>query len=122
MSATPSPDMQQIEDKARRLRLIGVEGTKHVIIKNNKYGDAIRKVAAKMLADYPDGIRPDQYGDLLLWVRVQDKLTRVGSYTPERREADDESSWADIRGYGMLGEEKDLDPTEKGLPPGEHNV
>jgi hypothetical protein len=115
-------DMKRIEAKAKRLRQIGVEGTKHVILKNNKYGDAIRKVAAKMRADYPDGVSPDQYEDMLLWVRCQDKLTRVGSYTPERREADDESPWSDIRGYGMLGEEKDLDPASEGLPPGKYDV
>jgi hypothetical protein len=115
-------DQEAMEKKAQRLRLIGVRGTQHVISKNNKYGDAIRKVALKLRADYPDGIRPDQYEDLLLWVRTQDKLTRIASYTPERREADDESPWADVRGYGLLGEEKDLSPDVTGLPPGEYEV
>lgn len=115
-------DEKAIEAKAKRLRLVGVDGTKQVIAKNAKYSDAIRKVWDKMLADYPNGITPDQYGDLLLWVRVQDKLTRAAAMTPERREADDESPWADIRGYGMLGEEKDLDPKVDGLAPGEYEV
>jgi len=117
-----SPDELRVAAKAKRLRLIGLEGTKHVIMKNSKYGDAIRKVAAKMLADYPDGVRPDQYADLLLWVRVQDKLTRIGSYTPERREADEESPWSDVRGYGTLGQEKDLDPCIEGIEPGKYDV
>ena len=71
---------------------------------------------------YPEGIRPDQYSDLLLLVRVLDKLIRIATYTPERREADDESPWADVRGYGILGEEKDMDPEEEGLAPGEYKV
>ena len=115
-------DAELRERKANRLRLIGILGTRHVIEKNDKYGDAIRKVAAKMVADFPDGVTPDQYPDLLLWVRCQDKLTRVASYTPERREADDESPWADIRGYGMLGEEKDLSDADNGIDPGLHAV
>lgn len=117
-----SDDLKLRRRKADRLRLVGVRGTKQVIDKNEKYSDAIRKVHMKMLVDYPDGIRPDQYGDVLLWVRVQDKMTRVSAFTPERREADDESPWADIRGYGLLGEEKDLDPEEEGLAPGEYEV
>ena len=115
-------DESAIVRKAERLRLVGVCGITQVIEKNAKYSDAIRKVAQKMLVDYPNGIAPDQYADVLLWVRVQDKLTRVAAITPERREADDESPWADIRGYGMLGEEKDLDPDIGGLKAGSCEV
>ena len=115
-------DQDLIARKARRLRFVGVRGTKQVIDKNNKYSDAIRKVALKMKADYPDGVQPNQYEDLLLWVRTQDKLTRIASYTPERREADDESPWSDVRGYGLLGEEKDLPEGEEGIDPGKYEV
>jgi hypothetical protein len=108
--------------KANRLRLLGVAGTKQVIEKNDKYSDAIRKVWEKMLIDYPDGVHPSQYGDMLLYVRVQDKMTRVASHTPERRAKDDESPWSDIRGYGLLGEEKDLDEGDEGLDPGKYEV
>jgi hypothetical protein len=115
-------DEKAIALKANRLRFVGVQGTKQVINKNAKYSDAIRKVRDKMLADYPNGITPNQYGDVLLWVRVQDKLTRAAAMTPDRRAADDESPWADIRGYGMLGEEKDLDPDNEGFIAGEYEV
>ncbi len=113
-------DDELIEKKANRLRYVGLQGTIHTIVKNKKYGDAVRKTTELLKVLYPEGIRLDQYSDLLLLVRVQDKMVRLASYTPERRGQDDESPWADIRGYGILGEEKDLDPSVEGLLPGEH--
>ena len=115
-------DEELIARKANRLRQIGLEGTIHTIVKNEKYGDAVRKTIDILYALYPDGIQPYQYADLLLLVRVLDKLVRIASYTPERRGKDDESPWADIRGYGILGEEKDLDPSCEGLPHGEYSL
>lgn len=111
-----------VKVKAKRLRLLGVKGTRQVIEKNSKYGDAIRKVAEKMRVDYPNGVNLDQYEDMLLWVRTQDKLSRIASYTPERRAADDESPWGDVRGYGLLGEEKDLPFDIDGIDPGAYEV
>ena len=113
-------DDELIQRKANRLRYVGARGTTHTIIKNRKYGDAVRKTTEILKILYPEGIRPDQYSDLLLLVRVQDKMVRIASYTPERREQDDESPWGDVRGYGNLGEEKDLDPDEEGILPGEY--
>jgi hypothetical protein len=115
-------DDELIARKADRLRMIGVLGTIQTIDKNRKYGDAVRKTLGILQELYPEGIRPDQYSDLLLLVRVLDKLIRIATYTPERREKDDESPWSDVRGYGTLGEEKDLDPEEPGLVPGEYTV
>jgi len=115
-------DDELIARKARRLRLVGLQGVTHTIEKNRKYGDAVRKTLGMLNELYPEGIRPDQYSDLLLLVRVMDKLIRIATYTPERREADDESPWADVRGYGILGEEKDLDPSAEGLQAGEYKI
>lgn len=115
-------DDELIEKKADRLRYVGLMGVLHTINKNRKYGDAVRKTVEILKILYPEGIRPDQYSDLLLLVRVQDKMVRIASYTPERRELDDESPWADVRGYGILGEEKDLDPDMEGLLPGEYDL
>ena len=115
-------DRELIERKAKRLRLVGLEGARITIERNKKYGDAVRKTLGILEELYPDGIQPNQYSDLLLLVRVLDKLIRIASYTPDRRAADDESPWADVRGYGILGEEKDLDPKETGLEPGEYEI
>jgi len=115
-------DEELIAKKADRIRKVGLEGTKHTIEKNQKYGDAVRKTIGILGTLYPEGIRPDQYPDLLLLVRVLDKVVRISSYTPERRAEDDESPWADIRGYGILGEEKDLDALEEGIPPGKYEL
>lgn len=117
-----SNDREQIANKANRLRYVGKLATQRTIDKNAKYGDAIRKVAAKMRVDFPDGISIDQYDDMLLWVRAQDKLSRIAAYDPVRRQEDPESPWADISGYGQLGEEKDLPEKEVGLPPGEYEL
>ncbi len=117
-------DDELIERKARRLRKVGRDGVLHTIDKNRQYGDAVRKTVDILHALFPDGIRPDQYGDLLLIVRVQDKMVRLASYNSKThpRSADDESPWADVRGYGILGEEKDMDPAEDGMAPGVYEL
>lgn len=115
-------DDEIIARKANRIRRVGLDGVAHTIDKNRKYGDAVRKTLGILQELYPGGIRPDQYSDLLLLVRVLDKLIRIATYTPERRDADDESPWSDVRGYGILGEEKDLDPDDEGIGPGEFTL
>jgi hypothetical protein len=72
--------------------------------KNVAYGGAVGKAGAFLQLLYPDGIKPEQYGDLLALVRVFDKQMRIAT----AKDALGENPWRDIAGYGVLMcEEKD---------------
>ena len=47
--------------------------------KNKQYGDAINNTAEFLILLFPEGIKPDQYKDLGIIVRVYDKLKRVAN-------------------------------------------
>lgn len=66
--------------------------------KNKQYGDAFNRSGSILEILYPDGIRPEQYRDMLGVIRVVDKLFRIanGKQGPE-------DPWQDIAGYGLLG-------------------
>jgi hypothetical protein len=83
-----------------KLRAVGEDVARVVVEKNRAYGDAINKVADVMHTLFPDGITPDKYMDMLLIVRVLDKLSRIADGDPE---AFDETPWRDIAGYGICG-------------------
>lgn len=71
--------------------------------KNAAYGDAFSKTGDFLKLLYPNGIRPDQYGDALCLVRIFDKQMRIAN----KKEAFGESPYRDIVGYGILGVAKD---------------
>ena len=68
--------------------------------KQAAYGDAIMAVEQMMLVLYPDGVKPEQYRDMLLLVRTMDKQCRIAKGD---KTAFGESPWLDIAGYGLLG-------------------
>jgi len=70
-----------------------------VAAKNEAYGDSARTAESMLGLLYPSGVRVDQYRDMLLVVRVLDKLSRVS----HKKDAFGESPWGDIAGYGLLG-------------------
>jgi hypothetical protein len=86
-------------EKPDRIRALGVELGQVVAEKNQAYGDAIASVGPALRLLFPDGIRPEQYDDLGLIVRVWDKLSRV----THDKGFGGESPWRDLAGYGILG-------------------
>ena len=66
--------------------------------KNIAYGDAFSKAGDLLKVLYPDGISPSQYVDVLVTVRILDKLFRIAN----SKDAFGESAWQDIAGYGIL--------------------
>lgn len=66
--------------------------------KNQAYGSSFLDAAKIMAILYPDGIRPDQYEDATVMVRVIDKLKRVAT----DNDPYGEDPWEDITGYGLL--------------------
>lgn len=84
-------DATEYEDHAREIGKLVDE-------KQRAYGDSFHKSGSMLRTLYPDGIRIDQYDDMLTMVRVIDKLFRVAT----DRDALGESPWRDIAGYGIL--------------------
>jgi hypothetical protein len=77
--------------------------------KNAAYGSAFQVSGDVLRLFYPDGVKPEQYKDLLLVARICDKLMRIAS----RKDAFGESPYKDIAGYAILGISMD---TPKGGP------
>lgn len=66
--------------------------------KQAAYGDAFGRAGDVLRILYPNGIKPEQYDDLLAVTRVIDKLFRIAT----RKDAFGESPWRDINGYSLL--------------------
>ena len=64
------------------------------------YGESFHKAGAFLRLLYPDGVKPEQYDDLLCLVRIFDKQMRIAT----AKDALGESPYSDIAGYGLLGE------------------
>ena len=77
--------------------------------KNKSYGDAFDKAGDFLKLLYPNGIEPNQYGDMLVVARVFDKLMRVAT----DKDAFGENPWEDIVGYGILKSTKGEDTGDK---------
>lgn len=71
--------------------------------KNKAYGNSFNLSGDVLKIFYPDGIKPEQYSDMLAIVRILDKLFRIAT----RKDAFGESPYRDIAGYGLLGIMKD---------------
>lgn len=71
--------------------------------KNASYGDSIGTSAQAFKLLYPEGIKPEQYGNVLILIRIWDKMKRIAA-------GHSEDSWQDIAGYAIRmcrDEEKD---------------
>jgi hypothetical protein len=79
--------------------------------KNKAYGSAFDKCGDFLRVLYPEGIKPEQYKDMLCIVRVFDKLMRIAtSYDgTEEKKVD---AYSDLMGYGLLGLRASLEEKE----------
>jgi len=69
--------------------------------KNTAYGDAAGKSVEYLKLLYPDGVKPEQYQNMLLLVRDFDKNMRIAT----DEDALGESPWGDKAGYAILAVE-----------------
>jgi len=67
--------------------------------KQRAYGDSFGRSGECLRQMYPEGIKPEQYDDLLTIARILDKLFRIAN----NPDAFDENPYQDIVGYGLLG-------------------
>lgn len=66
--------------------------------KQKAYGDAFGMAGDFLALLYPDGIKPEQYSDMLTLVRIFDKMCRIAN----KKNAFGESPFRDINGYSLL--------------------
>lgn len=78
---------------------IGRNLGKLVADKQQAYGDSFGKSRHVLEVLFPDGVKPDQYRDLLCITRIIDKLFRLAT----KPDYNQESPYLDIMGYGLLG-------------------
>jgi hypothetical protein len=67
--------------------------------KNAAYGDSFSKSGEFLKLLYPEGVKPEQYAEMLVLVRIFDKQMRIAT----DRDALGENPFQDIAGYGILG-------------------
>jgi len=67
-------------------------------VKQSQYGNSVGTAPAILALLYPDGVRVEQYADLLTVVRMLDKLKRVATAAAD----DPEDAWLDLCGYTLL--------------------
>lgn len=66
--------------------------------KNKAYGDSFAKTADFLNLLYPNGIKPEDYGNALALVRIFDKMMRIAT----DKDAFGENPFSDIGGYAIL--------------------
>ena len=81
---------------------IGSTVGKLVEDKQKAYGDSFGRSGRCLGEMFPNGIKVDQYGDLLTIARILDKLFRIAN-DPD---AFDENPYQDIVGYALLAMRK----------------
>ncbi len=69
-------------------------------VKNEAYGNAFSKITEILKILYPEGIKPEQYQDLGLVIRILDKLSRIA----KDNDPLGESPFQDIAGYAILAQ------------------
>ncbi len=77
---------------------IGAELGSLVDEKNRKYGQSFAKSGDFLRMLWPDGIKPDQYQDMLTIIRIFDKMNRIAT----DKDAFGEDPFSDITGYALL--------------------
>ena len=84
---------------SKSLKELAEDISKLVQEKQEAYGDSFGKSGECLRQMYPNGIKPDQYDDLLTITRILDKLFRIAN----NPNAFNENPYQDINGYSLLG-------------------
>jgi len=77
--------------------------------KQEAYGDSFGKSWEILKVLYPNGVKIEQYIDLLSTVRIIDKLFRIAN----QKSAFEENPYDDIIGYSLLGSIKNIKNNDK---------
>ena len=93
---------QEPAPTSSNFELIAARIGKLVTEKNKAYGNAFMVSSDILKLIFPNGVKPEQYTDLLLVNRIIDKLLRIA----KDKNAFGEDPFEDITGYGILGVSK----------------
>jgi len=93
----------ELQDRAVRFERIAEDIGKLVAEKNAAYGDSFNKCGEFLKLLYPNGVKPEQYADMLALVRVFDKQMRIAT----DKDALGENPWRDCAGYAILALARD---------------
>lgn len=74
--------------------------------KNQQYGESFAKAGEFLKILYPDGVKPEQYRDMLALARIFDKTMRIANGNKG-----EENAYKDLAGYGILMS-KDMEDEE----------
>lgn len=88
-----------------RYEALGQEIGALVDQKNQAYGSSFSDSEVFLRLLYPDGIAPEAYPDVLLLVRIWDKVKRIAT-AAGRPDPMAESPYRDLAGYALLGAAK----------------
>lgn len=69
-----------------------------VVEKQAAYGDAFGKSGEVLEVLYPNGVKPEDYTNLLTVARILDKLFRIAN----QQDAFGEDPYSDVLGYSLL--------------------
>ncbi len=83
-----------------------------LVVKNKAYGNSFNTSGEILRVLYPEGVKPDQYEDLLSVARIIDKLYRI-SNKKNGKDQMGESPYEDLAGYSILGAVRDMGITEE---------
>lgn len=88
--------------------------------KRKQYGSTDQLASAMLKLAYPNGITPEKYNDVLVFIKITEKLIRISSSDIEEQSKSD--AYGDIIGYGLLGLHKDKlagkkTPEQQVIPP-----
>jgi hypothetical protein len=97
---------------------IGNEIGKLVEEKQIAYGDSFGKAGKVLEILYPNGIKIEDYQDVLTMVRIIDKLFRIAN----NKNAFNEEPYKDIAGYAILGTANAKENTKNGKKPEQVNT
>ena len=87
----------------KKFEEIAIEIAQTLKEKDAAYGSAFDKAAKFFELLYPNGIKPEQYGDMLCLARMFDKQMRIAN----KKDAFGESPYMDLIGYAILGERRE---------------
>ncbi len=93
--------------KAGDFQVLGMSVGQLVDSKQKQYGRSVQKSGKILETLFPNGIRPHQYDDMLLIVRMLDKLSRLAQRGEDGKDLGGESPYRDLAGYSLLGLHKD---------------
>lgn len=83
-----------------------------VTTKEKAYGSAFDKAGDFLKVLYPEGVKPEQYKDMLCTVRMFDKLMRIAT-SYEGTEEKKIDAYSDLMGYSLLGLRSSLEESKK---------